>query len=283
MRSRAGSVYEKLQRELVMETSEQINELAEALSKAQGKIENAKKDSNNPFHKSKYADLASVREAYNTALTDNGLSITQFPEGGPTVITITTRLMHKSGQWIQGSFSIEPKKEKVAEKDKFGNVTEVTYEVTPQTVGSALTYARRYGLMAVVGIAPDDDDDANRSSGKAPEDYKPANNAAREQVKTQAETIDKLKKENNLSTASELPPVIPSGDLRLTTKFDYDASGKKQNAVKALGFRWSKEEKLWYKFIIADSFDSEEKQAHEAGFVLEWSYNEGKEPSGEVA
>lgn len=122
-----------------MERSEQINELAAALSKAQGELKGAKKDSRNPFFKSSYADLASVWDACRDALVHHGLSVTQTTEVGD-LPTLTTTLLHSSGQWISGRLQIKPVKD------------------DSQGMGSAMTYARRYALAAIVGVAAEDDD-----------------------------------------------------------------------------------------------------------------------------
>lgn len=128
--------------------SETIGKLAEALSKAQAKIKGATKDTANPFFKSKYADLASVWDACRDALTANGLSIVQTMGDGVGGVTVITTLAHSSGEWIRGSLTLKPVKE------------------DPQGVGSAITYARRYALAAMVGVAPEDDD-GNAASGHA--------------------------------------------------------------------------------------------------------------------
>jgi hypothetical protein len=130
-----------------MERSESINELATALAVAQGVIEGAAKDSANPFFKSKYADLASVWDAIRAPLAENGLSVLQLPSAEGPKVTITTMLAHKSGQWIQSALTVTAK------------------EDTPQAVGSAITYARRYALQSVVGVAPEDDD-GERAQGR---------------------------------------------------------------------------------------------------------------------
>lgn len=121
--------------------SEQINELAAALSKAQGSMESAKKDSANPFFKSKYADLAAVVEAIRKPFADNGLAYTQLPArcAGEEVQVVTV-LLHSSGQWIASETNVP-----VTKRDAQG-------------YGSALTYARRYGLQAIAGLAAEDDD-----------------------------------------------------------------------------------------------------------------------------
>jgi hypothetical protein len=119
-----------------------IAELAAALTKAQAAHLAAVKDTNNPFHKSKYADLASVWEAIRQPLTDNGLSVAQFPCEAPAGhVGLLTILMHTSGQMMSERFYMPVKD-----------------PTNPQAVGSALTYARRYALAAVVGVSPEDDD-----------------------------------------------------------------------------------------------------------------------------
>jgi hypothetical protein len=124
-----------------MMESEQINELATALAKVQGSIEHASKDSVNPFHKSKYADLASVWEACRKQLSSNGLSIVQLPNGlEDNCLILDTKLLHSSGQWISSRIKMPLSK------------------LDPQGYGSTLTYARRYALAAIVGVYQDDDD-----------------------------------------------------------------------------------------------------------------------------
>ena len=136
--------------------SEQINELAAALSKAQSVIRGAVKDANNPFFKSQYADLTSVWDACRDALTKNGLSVIQCPEQSDTGgIAIETTLLHSSGQFITSRY-----------------VMPVKNSTDAQAVGSAITYARRYALSAMVGVAPADDDDGNNAAGKNGSDLK---------------------------------------------------------------------------------------------------------------
>ena len=132
-----------------METSQTIGKLAAALAKAQGEIEAAKKDSTNPHFRSKYADLASVRDAIQAALSKHGIAYIQFPEGGPDTVTITT-VLACGDEWMRASYEMRPVK------------------ADPQGMGSAITYARRYALAAAVGVAPEDDD-GNEASGKRPE------------------------------------------------------------------------------------------------------------------
>jgi hypothetical protein len=131
--------------------SEQINEIAAALSKAQAVIAAAVKDKTNPHYKSDYADLASVWDACRKPLTDNGLSVAQAASTTDGRVGVTTMLMHSSGQWLSDSLVMKPTKD------------------DPQGVGSCITYARRYALAAMVGVAPADDD-GNAASAKTQPD-----------------------------------------------------------------------------------------------------------------
>lgn len=134
-----------------MEMSPTIAELAKALCKAQLAMPTAKKDSKNPHFNSKYADIASCWEACRKPLSDNGLSVSQYPEtDGTGKISLTTVLLHNSGEWMRGTLSITPKD---------GS--------NPQVFGSIVTYFRRYGLQSAVGIASDEDDDGNAGAGAA--------------------------------------------------------------------------------------------------------------------
>ena len=131
-----------------MTHSEQINEIAAAIAKAQGQIKGASKDANNPFFKSKYADLASVWDACRLSLSANGLAVIQSPSAEGTRVSVDTLLTHSSGQWMAGTVSVTAK------------------EDTPQAIGSAITYLRRYALQSFVGVSPEDDD-ANAASAKS--------------------------------------------------------------------------------------------------------------------
>jgi len=121
--------------------SDNIAELAAALSKAQGEITGALKDSSNPFFKSKYADLASCWDACRKQLAANGLSVIQTTEAfSDDRLVLVTTLAHNSGQWVRGFLPV------------------LTKDASPQAQGSGLTYARRYALAAIVGLAQIDDD-----------------------------------------------------------------------------------------------------------------------------
>lgn len=132
-----------------MAKSEQINELALALSKVQGEIEGAIKDANNPFFKSKYADLTSCWQACREQLSKNGIAVVQSGDDSDTHLCLTTTLMHSSGQWIDGTHRME---KKITEKDK------TRRDMNAQDIGAAITYLRRFSLCSLVGICPEDED-----------------------------------------------------------------------------------------------------------------------------
>ena len=135
-----------------MTRSESINELAAALAKAQGEILAAKKDSENPHFRSKYADLGSVWDAIRAALTKHGLSVVQSPRLLTTsekvwFLEVETSMFHASGQFLSDVLAVP------------------LASPTAQGIGSATTYARRYALAAFAGVAAaGEDDDGNAAS-----------------------------------------------------------------------------------------------------------------------
>ena len=120
--------------------SPEIDKLAGALAKVQSELEGAKKESTNPFFKSSYADLHAVIKSAFPYLSKNGLSVSQGNEMVQGAVCVTTLLMHSSGQWLRSKVKLPLSK------------------VDAQGVGAAITYGRRYGLSAIVGIAQYDDD-----------------------------------------------------------------------------------------------------------------------------
>lgn len=126
------------------------DQLITALSLAQAKMQNATLNKTNPHFKNRYADLAAIRDAVIPALTANGLAVIQFTSvDAEGRMLLHTRLAHKSGQFIESTYPIPMALDR------------------PQAMGSALTYARRYSLSAICGIAAEEDDDANEAA-KAP-------------------------------------------------------------------------------------------------------------------
>jgi hypothetical protein len=132
-----------------MKMSETIAELAVALSKAQGQIEDATKDGINPAFRSKYADLAAYRAVIREPLAVNDLAIMQLPRTRPGYVEVETILVHKSGEFVSETLEIP-----VSKFDAHG-------------IGSGITYGRRYGLMSILCLAAVDDD-GNAAVEKAP-------------------------------------------------------------------------------------------------------------------
>lgn len=132
-----------------MNKSDGIAELAVALAKAHGKIAAVKREATNPFFKSKYATLDSVVDAVKAPLLAEGIVVVQGLHDAPEGVAIETMLLHTSGQWISSTLRLPASKEDA------------------QGYGSACTYGRRYGLMAMCGV-PAEDDDGNAATATAP-------------------------------------------------------------------------------------------------------------------
>lgn len=138
-----------------MKSSEQINELATALSLAQAEFPTVAKSADNPFFKSKYANLASIIETVKPILGKYGLSVVQIPatDVERKLLVMETVLLHKSGQYISGEFALP------------------VLDWKPQGMGSTTTYAQRYSAAPMLFVASDkDDDDGNTASGRESKD-----------------------------------------------------------------------------------------------------------------
>ncbi len=119
-------------------------ELAKALLGFQSESLDIKKSADNPFFKSKYAPLDEIIPAIREAMKKHGLAYIQVPQGSDEV---ETTIVHaESGQWISGTIKMTPK------------------DASPQGHGSAITYARRYALVSMLGLNTEGDDDGNSSS-----------------------------------------------------------------------------------------------------------------------
>lgn len=123
-----------------MKKSESIAELSKALVLAQKAMKPALKEATNPFFKSKYADLQSIWESIREPFTENGLSVVQTSSYENGTLVLETMLLHTSGEWISGEFPVIPQKS------------------DPQSLGSCVSYIRRYSLAAMCGVVTSDDD-----------------------------------------------------------------------------------------------------------------------------
>ena len=164
-------------------TSDEIGELAKALASARKDFKPVLKDANNPFFKSKYADLAGVIEATSDALSKNGLVVIQSPRLTLNRIAVTTLLAHSSGQWLRDELELPLSK------------------FDAQGAGSAITYARRYSYQAIVGVAAEDDD-GNAASQKF-EKQADGNFARTENVQKPVETKKPVKKKESVPDAGK--------------------------------------------------------------------------------
>lgn len=136
-----------------MQMSEKCDQVVGAFIKAQSSLKKAAKDTDNPFFKAKYADLNAVWAACQDALCDNDLAAIQDVQTSPDGVTVATRILHSSGQWIECGPLTVPLG---AKRDAQG-------------VGSAITYGRRYGLSATLGVVADEDDDGNAAAKQKPD------------------------------------------------------------------------------------------------------------------
>lgn len=198
---------------------ENIGKLALALSKAQGEMKGAVKDAANPFYKANYADLASVWDACRKALSSNELAVIQssiVKDSGE--IMVRTVLAHSSGEFIEGFLPVM-----------------VGDKATAQQMGSAITYARRYALAAMVGVAPEDDD-GNAASGSPKVAKEPSLN---HRVKSFEEALKKSTSEEQLNKVvsngnnllAELHKSLPEAHDELQIKISqYQESFRLQNA-----------------------------------------------------
>lgn len=127
-----------------MKTSDSIKNISKALLEVQRALEPVTKDSTNPHFKNKYASLPAIFNAVLPVLNKAGLVLVQGGDGN----NLVTRLVDSgSGEWIEASIPLTPVKP------------------DPQGMMSAVTYARRYGLSALVGVVTEEDDDGNAASG----------------------------------------------------------------------------------------------------------------------
>lgn len=197
---------------------ESIEKIAAALSKAQAEMGKAIKTANNPHFRSKYADLGNVMDACLPALNQNGIAVVQ-PSGRDDLGDyVDTLFIHSSGQSLTSRVYL------VVDKQNM------------QGVGSASTYARRYGLMGLAGIAPEDDD-GNAAAAAPPKPASPPRRAPsisaeqfmaiQNKISTAGADTKKLLKVYNAATLEEFPVAQFDCAMKaLDTKI-------KQNAAKA--------------------------------------------------
>jgi hypothetical protein len=155
-----------------MKTSTEINEISAALALAQSEMTGAKKSAANPFFKSSYSDLSSVVEAISKPFSAHDIAFFQSVSTTETgMISVVTRLMHKSGQWIESDPLLLP-----------------PVKNDPQAFGSAVTYGKRYSLQAAAGV-PSVDDDGNAATQAVAPKKKNVNRAKAQPYIKEFETL----------------------------------------------------------------------------------------------
>lgn len=199
-----------------MKTSENITEVAKALSLMQGSMDPAKKDKVNPFFKSQYADLSSIWQAIREPLMENGLSVVQDAVTLEQGISVVTRILHSSGQWIEFGPLMVP----LAKKDA-------------QSVGSAISYAKRYAIGSALGVVAETDDDGNRATKSAPsEEHRDMRPISKDQYEKlleivgpmeeyKSQVLEYLKKSEGIEFLEQIP-------VRLYTKVYTGAKVKRE-------------------------------------------------------
>ena len=188
--------------------------IAAALAAAQSQMPKAAKDSQNPHFRSKYADLASVQDACFPHLNANGIAVVQPVEAGEGGYFVRTTLLHESGESLSCIVPLILGKQDM------------------QAFGSAVTYARRYGLMAMAGVAPDDDDGNGAVEGggnhqpkpKAKQPTKPADNSKAIDYLGEATDLDDLKTRwTNLPPADQRQPDVVAAKDKIKASLMDDA------------------------------------------------------------
>lgn len=129
-----------------MNRSENVTEISKALAAVQSEMQPAINNSKNPFFNSDYADFEAVKAAAQPYLAKNGLAVIHVPWVTDGKMYLECVVLHSSGQWISGMYPVNPVKN------------------DPQSIGSAVTYAKRYSFSAMVGVVTKDDDDGNAAT-----------------------------------------------------------------------------------------------------------------------
>lgn len=202
-----------------------LGQLIAALKDFSAAAKNPAKTATNPHFRSTFAPLPEVLDYVRPALAQHGLTITQLTDG----YELITLLMHTSGEWLSSRYPLHPVKD------------------DPQGLGSAVTYARRYTLLALLGLAGDDDDDGNTASGlsatppgpmatkpKAP----PANPPVAEPPgpKPKANGAKPLAPNGKQAAAPPTPATAALGDYIIQVGATYKGQALKDLPAKAL--RW---------------------------------------------
>lgn len=183
-----------------MKTSEQVNEILEAVMKVKAKLQAVTKSSNNPFFKSKYADLNTHLEAVEPLLEENGLMLLQpVTINALGVNVVSSTIINKNGQFVSSEMTV------------------VTKEQDMQKLGSAITYARRYTLGSLLSMKAEDDDGNNASDKTTKQVAQTNQTSVKAEVVVQTAPKDKpsfrnYKKKTEVIEAQKVEETTSSGD-----------------------------------------------------------------------
>ncbi len=225
----------------MIQTSEEIAEIAAAIAKAQLELENVERSGTNPHFRSRYAQLGAVLAEARAKFAQHNVAIVQAAINGEgSNIGVVTRLAHASGQWIESTLYVAPTK------------------FDAQGAGSVISYLRRYALMAMVGLAPDDDDaeaavgrpqaraethGATRAAAAPPPLLRPAHVTAAVDADTQKSRDDWNTRKPTLPPHPEENPETTQARQRvrmLINKLDHAIKGAKNSL--ALNAMWAEAE-----------------------------------------
>ena len=178
--------------------SESIKEIAIALAQFNMKVQRIEKDSSNPHFKNRYASLDGILDEVRPLLAEQGLSLIQMPSGDGDNFKLTTMLIHISGEWIESdSLSMRPTKS------------------DPQGIGSATTYARRYGVSSFLGLSTGEVDDDGNAASQTP---KASQNASQ----SQGYNSPPAQSQPSATQSSASSEAITSGQIGLIKKLVAD-------------------------------------------------------------
>lgn len=192
----------------MIEQSESIVKLSAAMVAASAELKNPPKDSVNPHYKSRFADLATVLDTVKPTLIKNRLAVMQFPTESNGLPALATMVVHESGEWIRTTMLLCPAKS------------------DPQGIGSAITYGRRYGLQAALGITADDDDDGHQGSQPAKQTQQPAKTAPQQQNQAPVDNRIDGKTFQSVMNAKGFAWVDVIGDINHHEKTKYPNNAK---------------------------------------------------------
>lgn len=239
-----------------MNKSESIKELTAALVKFQGEVSNPKNSTENPLFKTKYAPLSDILTLVRPLLAKYGLSVIQIPSGDGEKITITTILLHESGEWIESEpLVIRPEKNK------------------PQSIGSAVSYGRRYSISAMLNISSEGTDDGievthgsvnPHSKQSSPTKIAIANQPPQPQLGAQKDQHQQSQSrpQSQNTNSQQMQPQNQQQNGR-----NVKANANQVNAIQSLAYKKNKQDVV-DNFYCENNTDSSNLTAHQANQLI---------------